>query len=99
MLDVGLCDVDTVARPEAPPRGELGSFRKGADLREAVIAADRLGLLTHELHAVVVGRVMARGDHDAAVVAAVEGREIHPFRAAHPDVDDIHAAVVQAAAY
>ncbi len=65
---------------------------------KAVVRADRLGLLAHELHAVVVGRIVARGDHDAAVVAAVKGREVHPLGAADADVVHIDAAVGQAAA-
>ena len=52
----------------------------------------------HELHAVVVRRIVAGRDHDAAVVAAVEGREIHPLGAADADVVDVDAAVGQAAA-
>ena len=55
-------------------------------------------LFAHEFHAVVVGRVVARGDHDAAVVAAGEGREIHALGAAQADVVHIDAAVGQAAA-
>ena len=50
-------------------------------------------LLAHELHAVVVGRVVARGHHDAAVEPLGEGREVHALGAAQADVGDVDAAV------
>ena len=42
---------------------------------------------------------MAGRDHDAAIVAAVEGGEVHAFRAAHTDVVHVDAAVGQSPAY
>ena len=71
---------------------------EAANLLQAVVGADRLRLLADEFHPVVVGRVVAGGHHDAAVVAAVEGGEVHTLGAADPDVVDIDAAVGQAAA-
>ncbi len=63
---------------------------------QAAVGADRLRLLAHELHAVVVRRVVAGGDHDAAVEALGEGGEVDPFRAAEADVGDVDAGVGQA---
>ena len=56
-----------------------------------------LRLLAHELHAVVVRRVVAGGDHDAAVEASGEGGEVDAFGAAQADVVDVDAGVGQAA--
>ena len=100
VLDVGGHDIDAMAHAGA--RCALGNslaLRKAANFLKTVIAADGLGLLAHELHAVVVGRIVAGGDHDAAVVATIEGREIHALGAAHADVVYIDAAVGQTAAH
>ena len=72
---------------------ELAGLGELADVLQAGVAADRLRLLAHELEPVVVGRVVARGDHDAAVEAEREGREIDALGAAEADVDDVHARV------
>ena len=50
----------------------------------------------HEFHAVVVGRVVAGRDHDAAVHLARESREIDHFGAAEADVVHIDARIQQA---
>ena len=64
-----------------------------AHVGESGIAADGTGILAHELHAVVVGRVVARGHHDAAVKFVGKGCEVHAFRTAEADVGDVAAAV------
>ena len=99
VCDVGLRGVGRDARALARRAGKLPGFGKLADVLKSVVAADGLGLLAHEFHAVVIGRIVAGGDHDAAVVAAVEGRKIHALRAAHTDVVDIDATVGQTAAH
>ena len=63
---------------------------------EPRVAADRPGPLPHELHAVVVRRVVARRDHDAAVHLARERRVIDDLRAAETDVVDVDAGIEQA---
>ena len=78
---------------------KLRALREAANVFETVVDADGPRLLAHEFHAVVVGRVVAGGDHDAAVKAAVERGEVHAFRAADPDVVDIGAAVGQGTAH
>ena len=67
-----------------------------ADVLQAVVAADRPRALAHELHAVVVRRVVARRDHDAAVHLARERREVDDLGAAEADVVDVDARVEQA---
>src|SRR6185437_1578233 len=68
-----------------------------AHLEQAGVAADRSRLFPNELHAVVVRRVMARGDHDAAVQPLGKCCEIRALGPAQPDVEHISAAVHQAA--
>ena len=50
----------------------------------------------HQLHAVVVHRVMAGGDFNAAVHIQMEGGEIDFFGAGHADVDHVGTAIHQA---
>ena len=81
-----------------PGRGaELAALRQLADVLQAGVAADRPGLLAHELHAVVVRRVVAGRDHDPAVEFLRERREINPLGAAQADVEYVHARIGQAA--
>ena len=72
-------------------------FGDALDVLQSGVAADRPRLLAHELHAVVVGRIVARRHHDAAVHAFVERREVHALGAAQADVVDVDAGVVQPA--
>ena len=67
------------------PRGKI------AYLAKAGIAAHGDRVFPHELHAVVVGGVVTRGDHYAAVDAKGEGGEIHLFSAHLADVHHVHA--------
>ena len=83
------------ARAATRRRREIPRFRQGADLFQSRIAADGTGLFAHELHAVVVGWIVAGRDHDAAVVSAVEGGEVHAFGAADADVVHLDATLVQ----
>src|SRR5690606_4658061 len=82
----------------APPRGlaKGPGFRQGANLRQAVVAAHRAGALADELDAVVVDGVVAGGDHQAAVEAAVEGGEVDLLGAALADPGDVAAGVADA---
>ena len=93
---VGL-DVDLphlAARGDRRP--ELVALRERADVLQARVGADRARLLAHELHAVVVRRIVARRDHDAAVELAAERREIGELRAADADVEHVDAGVREA---
>ena len=61
------------------------------------IRADGLALLAHQLEPVVVGRIVAGGDHHAAVELPGEGGEVHAFGAAQADVEHVDAGVGEAA--
>src|SRR5207342_537771 len=50
----------------------------------------------HDLEAVVVRRVVAAGDRDAATGPQLEAAEIHHWRRHHADVDDVAAGLAQA---
>ena len=50
----------------------------------------------HHLQAVVVGRIVAAGDHDAGAGFSRLGRKVQHRRWHHADVDDFHAALGQA---
>ncbi len=106
MLDVPHTRIERVAHARAPARRSdrrrqppLADHRR--HLLEARVGADRARPLAHELHAIVIGRVVARRDHDAAVERAARavtrrGRVVHALGAAEPDVVDIDAALEQA---
>src|SRR5690606_15217997 len=59
------------------------------------IARQRLAA-DHDLEAVVVRRVVAAGDGDAAAGVQVVGSEVHHRRRHHADVDDVAARLAQA---
>src|SRR6188508_1808250 len=97
MLDVLRFHVDLLdlaARRDG--RAEFVALGKRANFLQAGIGTDRARPLAHELHAVVVRRVVARRDHDAAVELAAERREIGELRAADTDVEHVDAGVGEA---
>ena len=79
-------------------RRQTAASDQGAHLGQSGIAADWPRSLAHELHAVVVGRVVARGNHDATVKPVGEGRKIHAFSAAQADVAHLATAIHEPAA-
>ena len=97
MLDVVGLDVDGAHRAAPLGRRELVALGERADVLQARVGADRPRLLAHHLHAVVVGRIVARRDHDAAVELAVERREVDELGAADADVEHVDAGVGQTA--
>ena len=68
------------------------------DVVQAVIGADGPGLGADHFHAVVVFRVVAGGDHDAAVHAVVAGGKVHLFGATQADVVNVGTGRHQAGA-
>ncbi|VAU34750.1 Uncharacterised protein [Klebsiella variicola] len=78
-------------------RRELVLLRQALDIPQAGVAADGLRVLAHQLHAVVVHRVMARRHLDAAVHPEVEGGEVNLFGAAQADIQHVGAGVHQPA--
>ena len=75
---------------------EVAGFNACTNGFQAGVAADRLGMLAHQLHAVVTLGVMAGGDHDAAVGFQVAGGEVDFFGAAQAQVEHIGAGFGQA---
>src|SRR5580704_6403280 len=98
VLDVRWNDVDAAAHTALSRIAKRAALGAGANLLKASVRADGFRLLAHEFHAVVVRRIVTGGHHDAAIVAAVEGREIDALGAAHTDVVDVHARIVKAPA-
>ena len=62
-----------------------------------ISCAEHRAALQQQLEAVVVGRVVAAGDLDAAVDVEIVGREIEHRRGAHADLHDVDAALGEAA--
>ena len=93
VLDVLVHQVELRDLALGSHRREVALLGQLANVLQTRVLTDGTGLLVHELQAVVVGRIVAGGDHDAAVQFIVEGREIHHLGAAATDVQDLHAAV------
>ena len=75
----------TGSEPRSP--GAAGVLKSPASgdrphLVEAGVAADRQHAAAHDLHAVVLGRVVRRGDGDAALVAVLADGVVHHLGAA-----------------
>ena len=66
-------------------------------LRLERVAGDRTRFFADELHAVVLFRVVAGRDHDAAVEFEMSRRKVDHFRAALADIHDIAAGFREAA--
>ena len=77
-------------------REVAGQRRRRAHLVEPRVAADRQRPAAHDLHAVVLRRVVRGGHDEPAVEAAVGDREVHHLGADEADVDDVGAAVAGA---
>ncbi len=76
VLAPGRPDVQGLGRPTIRTCRKCAFFREQAYVLQSRVAADRSRLLAHELEAVVVGRIMARSHHDAAVKSERKRREI-----------------------
>ncbi|CZY75713.1 Uncharacterised protein [Enterobacter cloacae] len=76
-------------------RREVVGFRQTLHVAQAGIAADRARTLAHQLHAVVIHRVMAGRDFNPAVHAQVEGGKIDLFGTGKADIQHVHARVLQ----
>ena len=102
-VDIGEDVVDVLARDvfrlDFARRGLRleRAFHDGfLDVLEARVARNRARLLADELHAVVLFRVVAGRDHDAAVEAEMRRREVDHLRAALADVHDVAAGFREA---
>ncbi|GDV98089.1 hypothetical protein ExPUPEC96_01717 [Escherichia coli] len=72
---------------------ELVFLRQALDIPQAGVAADRLRILAHQLHAVVVHRIVARCHLDATIYPKVEGGKVNLFGTAHADVQHVGTGV------
>ena len=98
MVDIGVTQVDFLV---ATARGiidrwEVVGFRQALYVAQAGIAADGARAFPHQLHAVVVHRVMAGGHFNTAIDAEVEGGKVNLFGAGKPDIEHVNARVAQA---
>jgi len=98
VLDIGTADVELLHFSFGGRwSGKIAGRDHLGNIFETGVGADGLTQLAHQLQAVVIGRVVAGGDHQPAVELVIEGGEVHAFRAAQPDVHHIHAGVGDAA--
>src|SRR5207253_10373723 len=86
-LRAGLCGL----------RRQLPGLDERAHLQQSGVGADWAGVLTDELHAVVIGRVVARRHRDAAVEFFRKRSEVRALRAPQADVESIDTGIDQAA--
>jgi hypothetical protein len=96
VLDVARARIEALQAAARAGRRERVLLGQVLDLEQPRVAADRTRTLAHELHAVVVLRVVAGGDHDAAVDTLVEGGEVDLLGAALTDVEHVGTGVAQA---
>ena len=92
-----------IARPQIVPRHYWGAagfgggaVHGGLQLPQPAVARNGDGAAADQFHAVVVGGIVAGGDHDAAVAAGLLGGKVNFFGPAVADVRDPAAAMVQA---
>ena len=76
-------------------RREIVGFRQTLHVAQAGVAADRTGALAHQLHAVVIHRIVAGRHFNTAVHAQVEGGKVNLFGSGKTDVQHVHARVLQ----
>ncbi|CAM8485286.1 hypothetical protein ESCOMM068B2_23815 [Escherichia coli] len=69
-------------------------FSQTLDVAQSGITADRASPFAHQLHAVVIHRVMAGGNFDAAIHAEMERGEIDLFGAGHANIQHIDARIL-----
>ncbi len=75
-------------------RREIVGLGQTLHVAQAGVAADRTRALAHQLHAVVVHRVMAGRHFDTAVHAQVEGGKIDLFCTGKADIQHVDARVL-----
>ncbi|CFZ36521.1 Uncharacterised protein [Salmonella enterica subsp. enterica serovar Typhi] len=96
VVDVGVAhaDLSVAAARGVVDRREVARFRQALNVAQTGVAAYRAGALAHQLHTVVVHRVMAGGHFNTAVHAEVEGGEVNLFGAGHTDIQHVDARVL-----
>ena len=96
MLDVFAQDVhllDFARRRRGRGIGLADRHRR--DVLQSRVARDGARLRAHELHAVVLLRIVTRRDHDAAAEPEVRRCEVDHLRAALPKIHDVAARLGQ----
>ena len=88
--DVYVGSLTALARPALVRLGER------TNCLEASIRTDRFSRLADQLEAVVVGRIVARRHHNAAVGREVHDRKIHHLGPAETDVEHLDTGVGEA---
>ena len=73
---------------------EVVGFCQTLDIAQSGIPADRASPLAHEFHAVIIHRIMAGGNFNAAIHAEMERGEIDLFGAGHTDIQHIDARIL-----
>ncbi len=97
VLDVFSAEVgfyDAALRPRCA-KGVF--FRNAPDILQPAVAAQGFGAFAHELKPVVIDRVVARGNHDAAVELEMKRGEIYLFGPAQAQVEYFDTAIGQSA--
>jgi len=89
VLDIGLAQIDPFDRTALDHRGVATLDHEALDVGQTGVATDRPRRFAHELHPVVVLRVVARGDHHAAVETHVKRGEVHLLGSTSPDIHDV----------
>ena len=74
---------------------EISGKGQRLDIFQTGIFANRHAAFADQFQSVVIRRIVARRHHDAAGQTVIKCREIHHFRAAKSDVQDVRAAVHQ----
>ena len=74
--------------------GKVVGFSQTLDVAQSGIAADRASPFAHQFHAVIIHRVMAGGNFNAAIHAEMERGEIDLFGAGHTDIQHIDARIL-----
>ena len=97
VVDVGIAGSNTlvVATFCHINRREVVGFRQALHVAQTGITADGPRPFPHQLHTVVIHRIMAGGHFNTAVNAKVEGGEVNLFGARHANIQHIHPRILQ----
>ncbi len=97
VVDVLFLQVDffVAAALRVVHRRKVVGFRQALHVAQAGVAADRTGALAHQLHPVVVHRVVAGRHFNTAVHAQVEGGKVNLLGPGKANIQHVHARVLQ----
>ncbi len=73
---------------------KIVGFCQTLDVAQSGITADRTSPFAHQFHAVVIHRIMAGGNFDAAIHAEMERGEIDLFGAGHANIQHVNARIL-----